>query len=337
MELFIEEFGAMVRKHQGRLRVYKDKTMLQEVPLLHLEQIIISGNGVALSSDVVRACSEEGIPIHFLSSRGTPHSSLYSAGLTGTVLTRRAQLRAYDDERGVALALAFALGKLQNQANVLRYAAKYRKDSAPEIYNELMLLAQEVLDHEQELTKLSAARIDDLRDYILSVEGRGAQRYWNGIKLLVPAELSWPGREGRGAIDPFNSVLNYGYGVLQTQVERAIILAGLDPYAGFLHADRPGKASLIFDLIEEFRQAVVDRPLLGLVTRGMNITQDDEGRLTEETRRKLVERVKERLESTELYEGKRQPLRHILQCQARHIATFVRGDRPSYTPFVMGW
>ncbi len=337
MHLLVEEFGTMIRKHQGRLRVYKEKAVLQEVPLLHLEQVIISGNGIGVSSDVIRACAEEGIPIHFLSSRGTPHSSLYSAGLTGTVLTRRAQLRAYDDERGVRLAVAFASGKVHNQANLLRYAAKYRKDTAPEVYEELMLLAQEVFDHELELRKLNGARIDDVRDVLLSLEGRAAQRYWDGIKLLVPAGLTWPGREGRGATDPFNSVLNYGYGILQARVEHALVLAGLDPYAGFLHADRPGKASLIFDLIEEFRQAVIDRPLLGLITRGMVIGQDDTGRLKDETRQKLAERVQERLEATELYEGKRQPLRHILQCQARHIATFVRGDRPQYSPFVMGW
>lgn len=337
MELLVDAWGTMVRKHQGRLRVHKDHAVLQEVPLLHLERVIISGNGIGISSDVIRACAEEGIPIHFLSSRGTPHSSLYSAGLTGTVLTRRAQLRAYDDARGVTLALAFAAGKVHNQANMLRYAGKYRKEARPEIYAELMLLAQEVFDHELELRTLSGASIDDVREVLLSLEGRAAQRYWAGIKLLVPPELAWPGREGRGATDPFNSVLNYGYGILQARVEHALVLAGLDPYAGFLHADRPGKASLIFDLIEEFRQAVVDRPLLGLVTRGLVVAQDDQGRLTEETRQKLAERVRERLDATELYEGKRQPLRHILQCQARHIATFVRGDRVHYTPFVMGW
>lgn len=337
MELLVETYGTFVSKHQGRLRVTKDKERLAEVPLLHLDRLIIAGNGVGLSSDVIRACSEEGIPIHFLSSRGTPHSSLYSAGLTGTVLTRRAQLRAYEDRRGVILALAFAAGKIHNQANVLRYAAKYRKEAAPAIYDELMLLAQEIFDNQLELKRLTAERIDELREVLLSVEGRAAQRYWDGLRLLVPPELAWPGREGRGASDAFNSALNYGYGILQARVEHALVLAGLDPYGGFLHADRSGKASLVFDLIEEFRQAVVDRPLLGLVTRGMSIELDDDGRLRDTTRQKLVERLRERFEATEMYEGKRQPLRHILQCQARHVATFVRGDRADYLPFVVGW
>ena len=146
MYLYVNERGVFVSKHQGRLRVSKDKERLQEVPIMHLQQVLINGGGVGISSDAIRACSEEGIPIHFLSSNGTPHSSVYSAGLTGTVLTRRAQLRAYDSGQGVELARTFILGKLQNQANLLRYAAKYRKESDPNLHADLMLVAGEVVD-----------------------------------------------------------------------------------------------------------------------------------------------------------------------------------------------
>ncbi len=337
MELIVSERGSFIGKHQGRLRVSKDNERQREVPIMHLRQVIICGNGVAISSDAVRACSEEGIPIHFISANGTPHASLYSAGLTGTVLTRRAQLRAYDGPAGVALARAFTLGKLGNQANLLRYAAKNRKETAPDVYEQLMAVAGEVVDYQHAVERLTGDSIDEIREALMGIEGRYAARYWQAIGALVPAELNWPGRETRGAADPFNQALNYGYGVLYGQVEHAIVLAGLDPYAGLLHADRPGKPSLVLDLIEEFRQAVVDRPLLGQITRGWQIGREEDGRLDQPTRERIVAKVLERLESTEPYEGKRQPLRHILQCQARHIATFVRGEREAYTPFVMAW
>lgn len=337
MHLFVQEKGVFIAKHQGRLRVTRDRERLQEAPLLHLQQVIISGGGVGISSDAIRACAEEGIPIHFLSVNGTPHASLYSAGLTGTVLTRRAQLRAYDSEAGVLLARAFTQGKLQNQANLLRYVAKYRKEVDPALHATLTTVAAEVVDSLQAVRKVPGATVDDLREGLLGVEGRYAARYWGALAALVPAELGWPGRETRGASDPFNQALNYGYGVLYAQVEHAIVLAGLDPYAGLLHADRPGKPSLVLDLIEEFRQPVVDRTLLGQVNRGWMIGRDEDGRLDAATRERIAEKVLERLESTEAYEGKRQPIRHILQCQARHIATFVRGERAVYTPFVMGW
>lgn len=337
MYLYVEERGAFVAKHQGRLRVMKDRQRLGEWPLLHLQQVIIGGNGVSISSDAVRACSEEGIPIHFLSSSGTPYSSLYSAGLTGTVLTRRAQLRAYDSPCGRDLALAFAGGKVQNQANLLRYVAKYRKETDPALHRLLMTAAGDSADSLVAIQKLDGDHVDVIREALMGIEGRYAARYWGMLADLLPADLAWPGRETRGAGDRFNQALNYGYGVLYKQVEYAIVLAGLDPYAGLLHADRPGKPSLVLDLIEEFRQAVVDRSLLGQVTRGWQIEQDADGRLAATTRERIVEKVLERLESSELYENKRQPLRHILQSQARRIATFVRGERSEYVPFVMGW
>jgi CRISPR-associated protein Cas1 len=337
-ELIVDQFGAMVGLHSERLQVTLKKEVIAEAPLIGLEQVVISGRGISLSANAIAACCEQGIPIHFLSSRGQPYAALYSAGLTGTVQTRRAQLLAYGDGRGLALARAFAEGKIRNQANLLKYMAKYRKETDATLYRELRLVAGEVLSHVIDLDRLRGGCVDDVREQVLSVEGRAAQRYWAAVKLVVPAELGWPGREGRGARDPLNSALNYGYGILYGQVERALVLAGLDPYAGFIHADRPGKPSLVLDLIEEFRQAVVDRTVLGLVNKGVALEQDEAGRLTEGTRRMLAERVLGRLEeSTERYEGKRHALRVILQMQARHLATYVRGDRERYEPFVAGW
>jgi CRISPR-associated protein Cas1 len=338
MHLIVEERGVFVSKHQGRLRVEKEKRRLAEVPLMHLEQVLICSNGVGLSSDVVRACAEEGIPIHFLNGKdGDDYGTLFASGLTGMALTKRAQLRAYEDERGLVLAKAFASGKIQSQANMLRYAAKYRKETDLEMHQALMLAATEVLDGLPSIARMVGVIDEATRAALMGAEGRAAARYWQAVAMLIPAELNWPGRETQGARDRFNAALNYGYGVLRAQVRQALLLAGLEPNAGFLHADRPGKPSLTLDLIEEFRQAVVDRTLIGQVNRGFAIAQDDEGRLDGPTRKRIAEKVLERMESTEPYEGKRQPLRHIVQLQARHIATFVRGEHAEYAPFVMGW
>jgi CRISP-associated protein Cas1 len=338
MHLVVETRGCFVSKHQGRLRVERGKERLAEVPIMHLEQVLIVSNSVGLSSDVVRACAEEGIPIHFLNGLdGDDYGTLFASGLTGMALTRRAQLRAYEDERGLVLAKAFATGKIQSQANLLRYTAKYRKEADPALHEALVLAATEVLDVLPAIGRLDGTISEERRAALMGAEGQAAARYWQAVAQLVPAELAWPGRRTQGATDRLNQALNYGYAVLRSQVRQALLLAGLEPNAGFLHADRPGKPSLTLDLIEEFRQAVVDRPLIGLVNRGFAIDQDDEGRLDAPTRKRIAEKVLERLEGSEPYEGKRQPLRHILQCQARHIATFVRGERPLYAPFVMGW
>ena len=100
--LIVEEFGTHVGKHSERLQVERIKTgeKLVEAPLMHLETVLIATRGASLSADAIAACSGNGIPIHFVSSRGEPYAALYSAGLTGTVETRRAQLTAWHDPSG---------------------------------------------------------------------------------------------------------------------------------------------------------------------------------------------------------------------------------------------
>jgi len=336
--LWVDEVGAYVGRHQGRLQVRKGREVIQEAALMHLEQVFVSGRAISLSAEAVAACAGQGIPVYFISYRGTPYASLYAAGLVGTVQTRRAQLQAYLDARGVALGRAFAQAKITSQATLLRYMAKYRQTQDADLYQELRGLADEVAGHVDELRRLSGQTVDEVRSQLMGIEGRAAQKYWQGVKRVVAVgDDSWPGRRGRGARDPFNAALNYAYGILYGQIERAIVLAGLDPYAGFVHADRPGKPSLVLDLIEEFRVAAADRPVFAIFNRGSDIELDERGLLTKTSRQHVAEKVLERLDTDERYKGKKVPLRIVMQSQARHLATFVRGERPEYQPFIPRW
>lgn len=340
--LFVEGYGAFVGRHSQRLYVKQKGKVVEEAPVLFLEQVLISGKAVTVSSDALALCTGQGIPVHYLSWKGTPYAAVYAAGLGGTVQTRRAQYAALEDDRGIALAAAFAKGKLLNQSRLLKYLAKSRKEKEPDVYQTLREAAETVESHAPEFKAWRArARkqgLAEVRAHLLSIEGRAARHYWAGLRAVVPDALAWPGRRGRGARDPINSALNYGYGVLYGQVERAVLLAGLDPYAGYIHVDRPGKPSLVLDLIEEFRAPIVDRAIWGMIGLNMELAVDEEGWLSRASRRAIAKRVLDRLEeSTERYERKRQKLRWILQTQARHIATYVRGDRATYTPFVSGW
>jgi len=341
-ELIVEEFGVHITRHSERLVVSRRGQKLLEAPLMHLEAVLIASPGVSISSAAIAGCCEYGIPIHFVSELGDPYASLYSAGLTGTVLTRRAQLAAYGDGRGLVLAVAMGIGKIRNQAGLIRYAAKYRKEKTPIIYDALLSLAEEAERYIPELeallpTKAAEGKLDGLRAEMLAAEGRAAQCYWQGFGLLLDERWGWPGRKGRGARDIVNCCLNYGYGVLYGQVERALVLAGLDPYAGFLHADRPGKPSMVLDLMEEFRPVVVDRTVLALLNRGQPVEQGEDGLLTEGSRRFLAEAVLKRLQTPTSYADKRFSLSAIIQHQARQVASFLRGERQQYEPFAMRW
>lgn len=77
----------------------------------------------------------------------------------------------------------------------------------------------------------------------------------------------------------------------------------------------------------------VDRPVLGLVARRYVVTQDERHLLADTTRRDFAARIVEHLGSQVRYEGQRVALRHAIQMQARHLATFVRGEREQYVAF----
>jgi CRISPR-associated endonuclease Cas1 len=85
---------------------------------------------------------------------------------------------------------------------------------------------------------------------------------------MLPDALGFAGRSHQGATDAVNAALNYGYGILTSHVWGAVMNAGLEPFAGFLHVERSGKPSLVLDLMEEFRQPVVDRPILSWLNKG---------------------------------------------------------------------
>lgn len=333
--LIADTFGSHLGKYSERLKLTHKGQTLAQAPLIHLESVHILSMGVSVSADAVECCCERGIPIYFLNSLGTPYASLYSGGLVGTVITRREQLRAYDNERGALLAVAFASGKIQNQAITLRYLAKNRKDTA--LGDELRLSAGEVLDFLGWLDKLPPLNIDDIRERLLAAEGNAARVYWRAARAIIPEHYGWKERSGRGAKDVVNSLLNYGYGILYGQVERALVLAGLDPFAGFIHVDRPGKPSLTLDLIEEFRQVAVDRVVFGLLNRNFTVEQDPNGYLSEGARKQFVAHILSHLETGMRYEKQRHPLRQVIQMQARRIAGFVRGERDTYVPYIAEW
>jgi len=118
-------------------------------------------------------------------------------------------------------------------------------------------------------------------------------------------------------------------------VESALMRAGLDPYAGFMHTDRAGKVSLVYDFVEEFRQQVVDRVVVAMVNKGINIKMQED-RLADEIRRDIAARIRERLETRVSFQGKQQKIETIIQVQARRVATFLRGEA-KYKPFVGSW
>lgn len=307
----------------------------RNIPLARLRSVTVCGRGITISTDLITALVERGITLSFLSHRGSPVAHLSAPGLSGTVQTRRSQLEAYYTPLGVQLAKTFVVGKLRNQQHQLQYSGKYLKSSYPERFSRLEKRITMLKNLRRQVSTVSGDSLDSVRDKLMGFEGTGARIYWEGVAIILEGQVEFPGRQTRGAIDPINSALNYGYGILYSQVSAAVLNAGLELFAGFLHGDRPGKPALVLDLVEEFRAPVVDRAILALVNQGISLETNDSG-LTPATRRLIADRVLERLHTSVPYEGKHWPLVTVIQHQARHLAVAVRGER-AYQPFSSRW
>ena len=140
-------------------------------------------------------------------------------------------------------------------------------------------------------------------------------------------------------------MLNLGYQtILFPEVWKAVSYAGLDPYAGYLHADRPGKPSLVLDLMEEFRQQIVDRTVISLLSRNvikpdkvLAVERQEEGRvLDRDVVKTIIASLLERLETKAMFNGRRAPIKRFIYSQARRLVRFLLNE-VNYAPFVLGW
>lgn len=334
-QIILSGFGIRVGKKSERLIIRKANKVIYEFPFFRLNEVTIGSRGISVSSDVIQSLCEHGIRLSFISGNGSPYAMLTSPMLTATVQTRREQILAFSDARSVTFARLVVAGKLKNQARLLRYFGKYIKKVDGRRFEALIAAAKSLEGLRGQVPKVSGAKVDDVRSTLMGMEGAAGRIYWEAVKVVVSEKTDFLGRERRGAVDAVNSLLNYGYGILYATVWGAALNAGLEPFAGFLHVDRPGKPSLVLDLVEEFRQPVVDRAVISHVNLGEAVKMEG-GMLSEETRRYFAGRVLERLESLETVKGKKYQVRSIIQMQARNLAMFLR-DKGDYKPFSFKW
>ncbi len=345
MRLVVDGFGKFVGRQGGLVVVREGRRVVKKVKPDEIKQVLITGKG-CISTDAVELLAANGVDVVFISPSGRIRGRL-AHPMVGTARTRREQYAAYLDARGVALAREFVMCKLRNQRVVLTNLAKARRESQPEVSERLIEARGEIGECVEMLGEVEGSRVDEVRDEILGIEGRGSGAYWRALGLVLPEEFGFRGRGtgvdgARGARDMVNAMLNYGYAVLHAECLRAVELAGLDPYAGFLHCDRAGRTSLALDLMEEFRQQVVDRRVIKLVTYGQVKADECElrnfvCRLGEGARRRLLNEILSGLESQTQHDGRNMSYSSVILSQARKIAGFVRGERRVYRGFWQGW
>ena len=337
--LYVTSEDAWLRKDGANLVVEVAGDERARAPLHMLDGVVSFGRPGA-SPALMAACAEAGITMSHLEPNGRFLARVEGAR-SGNVLLRRAQFHAAGDEtRAAVIVRAIVAAKVANQRAVARRAIRDHGER-------LESSAREALDEtERRLTDvirrtMAAPGVEHLR----GLEGEAASLYFRAFPALIRVadpEFAFGGRSRRPPLDRINALLSFLYAMLGHDCRSALEAHGLDPQVGFLHADRPGRAGLALDLMEELRPVLADRLALSLVNRRQVVVQDfiveEAGcvRLTDDARRRVLiawqERKREELRHPFL--GETTPLGLMAYFQAQLLARHLRGDLDGYPAFV---
>ncbi|MDA8338848.1 MAG: CRISPR-associated endonuclease Cas1 [Nitrospiraceae bacterium] len=246
MQLVINTYGSYLQKNGDCFKVKTDEKVF-EISCKKVSSILIS-TAAYITTDAIKMAMENNIDIVFIDEHGNPYGRVWHSKLGSTTLIRRRQFEIAETEGGLNLALEWVKTKFGNQIGMLQRLRQTRPHKSAEITSYIDKL-QNVLNG---LDALSGT-IEECRGSIMGMEGSGGRIYFEALSSLMPDRFKFNGRSRNPAKDEFNALLNYSYGVLYSKVEKACIIAGLDPYVGFIHTDHYNKKSLVFDLIENYR------------------------------------------------------------------------------------
>jgi CRISPR-associated protein Cas1 len=333
--LFVTTEGAWLGKDGETVIVRHGQQTKIRVPLHNLDGIVGFGWDISCSAPLMAACAEAGVTLSFCNPNGRFQAAV--RGFTsGNVLLRREQYRWADEPaRCLSIARNLLAAKIANQRSVLQRALRDHGDSerTPPLEGAVSRLAQYIQ---------MSGRAEGL-DVLRGFEGEAAACYFGVFDHLITARnFRFMTRQRRPPTDPVNALLSFLYAMLAHDCRSACEVVGLDPQVGFLHTDRPGRASLALDLMEEFRPVLVDRLVLSLVNRQQIspadfVTKETGAVEMNEAARKTVlvayqERKRKELEHPFL--GERVTLGLIPHLQARLLARHIRGDLDAYPAFV---
>ncbi len=333
--LYVTTPDAYVSLDGENVVVRVEQETAARVPLHNLEQIMCFGYQGA-SPALMAACAKRDIGLCFFTSRGR-FLARVSGEIRGNVLLRKRQYQISENqEESVQIAKNFIIGKIYNCRKVLSRALRDHSLSidAARVTQNLELLR----NHMQQLDLCSS--IQDL----MGMEGTAAKTYFSVFDELIlknKEHFFFRERTRRPPLDNVNAVLSFLYSILANDVASALESVGLDPYVGFLHQDRPGRASLALDMMEELRPVFVDRLALSLINRNQispNGFIQKENRavyMTDETKKEILKAWQERKNDliTHPYLNEKIKFGLIPYAQSLLMARFIRGDIDGYPPF----
>lgn len=328
--LYVTEQFTTLRKEDERIKLYKGKELLVEIPIFKIKQVVVLGE-VTVTASTIRKLAENKITLCYLTKWGKFVARM-EGDVSKNVIVRLKQYEEHidSDEGSLRFAKSFISGKIKNSRTVLMKSN--RRDNKSKDF-------KEAIDELKRLEKQLQSQ--DNVDSVRGIEGRAAVVYFSVFSEMIKGNFKFYRRSKRPPKDPINAMLSFGYVLLSNDICSAISSVGLDPHIGFLHRLRYGRTSLALDLMEEFRSLFVDRLVISIINNNIIKESDFEEVLGEIRMSKKA--IKKFLEAYELkkYDEIFHPIfrykttyQQCFHLQARLLSKALMGEI-EYVPFLI--
>jgi CRISPR-associated protein Cas1 len=251
MQLVINTYGTYLHIKDELFEVRVKKEGIEEKHHFASQKVksILLSKGAAISTDAIILAVINNIDILVFEYDGTPIGRFWHSRPGSTSKIRKKQLEASMNEIGLKWVVSWLGSKTGNQADLLKRLKKNRANKAEQIQVHI----NSIEDLRKKILNTTSKKVSDVDGTLRGLEGTSGRIYFQALNELLPERYQFAGRSFRPAKDPFNTFLNYAYGILYSRVEKTLTIAGLDPFVGFMHRDDYNTKSLVFDFIEPYR------------------------------------------------------------------------------------
>ena len=248
MHIVLNSFGASLRKQNSVFEVATAKGK-QSIHPRDVKTITIS-KSARISSDAVLLAIQHEIDVLFVDGLGQAKGRIWSVKYGSISDIRRKQVEFLYSVSAANWVKDMVIEKINNQVAML-LALQINADEV--LKKKINKATNTMEDYKSKVRKMMGESLADIAPSLRGWEGASSRKYFQMISLCLPSSYQFDSRTKQPATDPFNAMLNYGYGMLYGKIEGALIKAGIDPYVGIFHRDDYNRPALVFDIIEKYR------------------------------------------------------------------------------------
>ena len=247
MDLILNTYGvALNRDNEGFVISNADGS--QRIPVSGIKSIQIH-RGAQITSDAILLAIENEIDIIFTDKAGMPKGRVWSSSYGSISTIRKGQINFSFPHEAVKWIKDIIVRKIENQQALVVLMSS----EIPERKVEVNRVVNRLDDYKKKVSMLEGDIVSDVASTLRGWEGLSSKIYFEAMNYVLPQNLRFEQRTQHPAMDPANAMLNYGYGLLYSRIESALIKAGIDPYVGVMHRDNYNRPVLVYDVIEIYR------------------------------------------------------------------------------------